>query len=113
MANLKWKGYVVAINQSGTTAPVPIILFNTIGNIVWSRVSSGIYQMTLVNAFPADRTFSYGCNFWSTFSNTFIILTCRRLDINTCQIQGRKVIPATNMQDNDLTNCYFKLYTYY
>lgn len=113
MANLKWRGYIFVVNQSGTNAPVPTILYNTIGNIIWSRVSSGIYNLSLVGAFPVNKTFSYGCNFYSTNVNSIIAIYLRRLDANTCQLSGRKLIPATNLADNDLTNAYMKLYTYY
>jgi hypothetical protein len=47
-----YKVYTALLNQSGTGAPVPTILENTIGSIVWSRVSTGIYHATLSGAFP-------------------------------------------------------------
>lgn len=50
------KEYTALISQSGTAAPTVIILKNTIGNIVWTRSSTGIYYGTLANAFTDDKT---------------------------------------------------------
>jgi hypothetical protein len=53
-----YKVYTALLSQSGTDAPVPIILENTLGAvIVWSRLTSGIYNGTLSGAFTNDKTF--------------------------------------------------------
>lgn len=41
-----------------TSAPVATVLENTIGNIVWTYVSIGIYRGRLVGAFTANKSFS-------------------------------------------------------
>lgn len=46
-----YKKYVATLNQTGTNAPVPTILENTLGNITWSYDSVGWYYGTLTNAF--------------------------------------------------------------
>lgn len=46
-----YKKYVATLNQTGTNAPVPTILENTLGNIVWSYDSVGWYYGTLAGAF--------------------------------------------------------------
>lgn len=48
--------YVAAMGQAGTSAPVPVIYENTIGDIVWTREAVGVYYGTLSDAFPPDRT---------------------------------------------------------
>lgn len=49
--------YTAIINLPGdTSAPAPIILENTIGDIIWSRVSTGFYKATLIGTFPLDKT---------------------------------------------------------
>lgn len=52
-----YKKYVALLNQSGTTAPVATILENTLGDIVWTRVNTGIYNAALLNAFTDNKTF--------------------------------------------------------
>jgi hypothetical protein len=53
-----YKKYIALISQSGTADPTVSILENTIGDIVWTRISSGSYQGVLTGAFPDDfKTF--------------------------------------------------------
>lgn len=53
---LGYKSYEAAITQNGTGAPTVSIFNNTIGNIIWSRTSTGNYIGTLVGAFPSTKT---------------------------------------------------------
>lgn len=50
------KIYKALMNQSGSNAPVPTILKNTLGNIVWTRLDTGVYDGTLANAFGLTNT---------------------------------------------------------
>lgn len=50
------KTYAATISQTGTAAPVAKVLANTIGLPVWTRFDVNNYDLTLVGAFPADRT---------------------------------------------------------
>lgn len=52
-----YKSYVALLTQTSTNAPIPIVLENTIGAIVWSYDSTGSYVGTLTSAFTADKTF--------------------------------------------------------
>lgn len=52
-----YKVYTALLSQSGTDAPVVIVLENTLGNIVWSRDGNGFYVGTLSNSFPNEKTF--------------------------------------------------------
>jgi len=52
-----YQSYVVSFSQSGTNAPVVTEIYNTIGNIVWTRTNTGIYRGTLAGAFPSLKTF--------------------------------------------------------
>ena len=49
--------YIALITQSSTSAPTVIELENTIGPIVWTRSSTGIYYGTLTGAFTLDKTY--------------------------------------------------------
>ena len=48
---LGYRSYTALLNQTGIDAPVPTILDNTLGNIVWTRNSVGEYTGTLTGAF--------------------------------------------------------------
>jgi hypothetical protein len=43
--------------EGGTVDPTVVVLKNTIGNIVWTRVNDGSYQGTLNDSFPDNKTF--------------------------------------------------------
>ena len=53
-----YQKYIANISQSGTSDPTITILENTIGDIVWTRLSTGNYEGYLNNGFPnIDRTY--------------------------------------------------------
>ena len=52
-----YERYIALISQSSTADPVVIELENTIGPIVWTRNSTGIYYGTLTGAFTLDKTY--------------------------------------------------------
>lgn len=49
---LGYKEYTGLISQAGTAAPTVDIQVNTLGDVVWTRVSDGFYRGTLTRAFP-------------------------------------------------------------
>lgn len=49
-----YKKYIATINQSSFSDPIVNVIENTIGNIVWIRSATGIYQGSLSNAFLDD-----------------------------------------------------------
>ena len=53
-----YKKYIALITQSSTSAPTVIELENTIGPIVWTRISTGVYEGTLTGAFTLDKTYT-------------------------------------------------------
>ena len=52
----KYKVYTALLTQSGTDAPVPTVLENTLGDIVWTRIDEGVYIGTLSNSFIENKT---------------------------------------------------------
>lgn len=57
---LPYKVYTALLTQQGEDGPVVTVLEpNTIGEIVWSVNSSGLYEATLEGAFTVDKTY---CN---------------------------------------------------
>jgi len=61
--------YSAYLSQSGTDAPVAAVLENTIGAIVWTRVSVGRYAGTLAGAFTLDKTVMPGFNYNGNLMN--------------------------------------------
>lgn len=53
-----YKVYTAFLFQNDTNAPTAIVLENTIGNIVWSRLTAGVYLGISNSAFTEDKTFS-------------------------------------------------------
>lgn len=57
-AVVPYKKYVANLLQSSTSDPSATVFENTLGNIVWSRLSTGLYKGTLNGAFTsADMTY--------------------------------------------------------
>jgi hypothetical protein len=52
-----YKVYTALMSQTGTNAPTAIVLENTIGSILWTRVSTGVYRATLADTFLIDKLF--------------------------------------------------------
>jgi len=55
---VRYKKYVALMTQTGTSAPTVIVLENSIGDIVWTRTSAGLYEGTLTGAFTLDKTYA-------------------------------------------------------
>jgi hypothetical protein len=55
---VRYKKYIALMSQSGTSAPTVTVLENSIGDIVWTRASTGLYRGTLIGAFPLNKTYS-------------------------------------------------------
>ena len=56
-ADAEYVEYAALLSQSGTQAPLAIILKNNIGGtIVWTRLGAGTYLGTLSGAFPDGKT---------------------------------------------------------
>ncbi len=58
---VNYKEYTVILNQSGTNAPIPIILTNTLGGTpIWTYDSTGYYICTLSDTFTVNKTWAPG-----------------------------------------------------
>jgi hypothetical protein len=80
-----YKVYTAVMSQSGTNAPQATILENTIGEIIWSRVSAGIYRGTLASGFTFDKmALFYGA---TANLNSGHIFTIYREDYNNLIIR--------------------------
>jgi hypothetical protein len=77
-STVNYKSYVALITQTGTGIPVATILENTLDGVpVFSRIDTGggtwAYNLTLTNAFPANKTFvqssAYGYSYVGNFAD--------------------------------------------
>ena len=59
---IPYKVYTALLTQTGTNAPVAMVLENNIGNIIWTRSAPGEYVGTLSNAFVPNKTFAFAAS---------------------------------------------------
>jgi len=101
-----YKVYTALLNQSGTNAPVAIILENTlVGDIIWSYDNIGGYIGTLTGVFANNKT-----AIMLTASLTGIIINGKVEDINTISI-GTMSIVGTYV-NNSLVNTAIEIRVY-
>jgi hypothetical protein len=108
-----YKVYTALLSQNGTTAPVPTILENTIGNIVWTRIEAGFYIATLNGAFTAGKTFVNGVVVYQPTSAVISVIG-GRLQVNSTDsvIMITKITSGNNNQDNVLYNSPIEIRVY-
>lgn len=98
-----YETYVALLTQSGTNAPVATILENTIGDIIWTRVSTGLYKGTLTGAFLATKTAVYLTNggniappaIFNTYADTVNTITLKSVRADTGTVTDSLVNTAT------------------
>lgn len=54
---ITYKVYTALLTQTGTNAPVPTVLENTIGNIWFSYFDTGVYHINSDGLFTNNKTF--------------------------------------------------------
>lgn len=86
--NGKVKVYRALLSQSGTDAPVAVVLENTLGNpVVWTRIGTGQYRGSIAGNFDSSKTFllssgNYG-NDGAVITVTIAIDFTNSVDLNT------------------------------
>lgn len=61
---LPYKVYTALITQTGVSAPTAIELENTIGEITWEYLTTGLYTANSAGLFTVDKT-------WTVFGSIF------------------------------------------
>jgi hypothetical protein len=102
------KVYEVLLSQADTDAPVPVVLDNSLGAAVWSRVSTGIYRLTLAGAFPADRVYVNPRTGYLSVADAHVFYISR-IDDNIMQLSTEA---AEVVSDDMLFGTAFGLKTY-
>lgn len=68
--------YVAVLGQIDEDAPQVTVLENTIGDIVWTRASTGDYRGTLVGGFPENKTWCSAIS-GANYGNTVVLFLTR------------------------------------
>lgn len=85
--------YSIILKQTGAAIPQATVLKNNLGDdVVWARNGDGDYTGTLLNAFPANKTFILGTIGNGDAAFLYAIRdTDSRVKINTYSIAGDAV----------------------
>lgn len=95
---LNYKSYVALITQSGTAAPTAIVLENTLGEVTFSYVAGGRYELTTDSLFTLDKTFALITN--SNLGSNAIYQS----SVNTLRINCRDLTTSGNPYLNGALN---------
>lgn len=71
---IPYKVYTASLGQTGTDVPVAEVLENTIGNITFTRISPGGYQINLPYKVKGSKIFIPGFGSWSGSANPYIVI---------------------------------------
>jgi hypothetical protein len=98
-----YKEYVALMFQEGTNAPIPIVLSNTIGDVTWSRIGTGIYR-TNTGPFGSSQkiyTSPYGAYTSSPNADDFYIAVSPYTSIDGYYIEIDTLFGATGVLTDD------------
>lgn len=89
-----YRVYTALLSQSDSSAPVATVLGNTLSaDIIWTRISTGVYFGTLSGAFTNNLT-SVSCNY-GIVSGDASIITGSRSNSNVIRVQTYKASDKT------------------
>lgn len=89
-----YKVYTALLSQSDSSAPVATVLGNTLSaDIIWTRISTGVYFGTLSGAFTNNLT-TVSCNY-GIISGDASIITGFRSNSNVVRVQTYKASDKT------------------
>lgn len=100
------KEYSVFVTQQGTSAPTVLIKKNSIGDVVWSRVSIGTYDVTKIGAFVENSTVPSNIPvvFKNKLNNSEV--TVKRISSDVIEVSTKDV--DGKLTDGLLTNFYIE-----
>jgi len=105
---LGYNVYSALLTQTGTNAPVPTVLQNTLGgSIVWARSSQGIFTGTLAGTFTVGKTLFVALNPEGITTGAFILHSFHT-DVNEIGYFGYD--DAWNLTDD--TSCSLEIRVY-
>ena len=95
-----YQRYIALISQTSTNAPNANELENTIGPIVWTRISTGVYHGTLTGGFSVGKTYTMLSNAVKDNQAVISVVSANVIKIETLEIKH----PAGPHQDGFLNN---------
>lgn len=111
--SLPYKIYTCLMNQSLTDAPIPTVLQNTIGEIIWNREESGIYHGILANAFIDGKTVCMqNQKIYVNDNDAKIYIRSLRESDNSISLVTCD-FTTTDPQDGKLTDLYIEIRVYF
>ena len=87
-----YKVYSALLSCTDLVTPILTILENTIGNIVWTRVSAGTYRAELAGAFTINKTIGF-----TSINNGYYINSNLSLGFSTDILFVQTYVPQTNV----------------
>ena len=101
------KEYTVFLNQTSTSAPVASVLKDDLITAVWARTGTGVYTLTKVGAFPADKTVPLKDTYTDSDGYTYTLVRTSD-DIMTLSTYDE----TDQLSDDILSDQYFHLEVY-
>lgn len=95
-----YKKYIALISQTSTNAPNANELENTIGPIVWTRISTGVYEGTLTGGFSVGKTYTMLSNSVKDNQVVISVVSANVIKIETLELKH----PSGTPHDGYLLN---------
>jgi len=96
------KQYIVKLTQTGTNAPVPVVIKDTIPAPVLARSAAGTYTITKAGAFTANKTLPDKLEFTYDVDGNYI--TIERTSADVITIKTYAAADTTVLADGILLN---------
>ena len=110
ISTVPYKSYICLLSQSETNNPVPTIIENTIGDIVWSRADPGYYLGTLPGAFTVNKTIVLVGTRWIYNGTGYV--SGKEGSVDYCEIYTSTTI-AGDGSDSIMTREYIEIRVYF
>lgn len=101
--------YSCFLFQEGANNPTAVVLEDTIGDLVWTRLSAGTYSLTKTNGFPSFKTVPYRDNYSDNDGNLIKLETISNSELRVMTYDKDNI---DTLSDGILQNQYFNIEVY-
>jgi len=91
-----FKEYYALVSQTGTANITVQVVYNTIGNIVWTKANTGFFLGTLAGAFTTNKTFCFVTH--ATSNN--VVTSMNQTSVNTVVLAAKN--PTSGLNEDGL-----------
>lgn len=105
------KKYVCFLSQSGTDAPVPTVIYDTITGIAWARTGVGTYTATKSGAFTLGKT-TPNASGATTSDISGNKITAEQTSVNVITVKTYAAADTTVLADGVLNSQEFQIKIY-